>query len=463
MKKVLICMMMLLFTMNSVSAATPNSFNDVPADHWAYQAINELAKVGIIDGFGDNTFQGGKTMTRYEMSQVVAKVIANANKATAIQKTLIDKLGVEFALELNKIDARMKKVEEFNKSTLKVGFDTLMIGAKDNPASGKSALQGNDMWKWRARMNLSGDLNQDTRYEARLTTSFGTAGMTTASTANNTLSFDRVFLTTKGFLGFDSVQWGRMGFNELGGNVGYKTGNNDGVIMIKKLSGSTTYKMGAMVIKAEPAAVGTFTGDAQEVQFASLQTKLNPNVTIGGMFLNNNTTLNTTDTAFNYSNKGSRIAGFSGSYKFNGWTLLGEYDRASLDSPVGVSSNPHTYAIQITNGKVSNTSFYPLPQTLTNINVKGDSAIAVSYRYIEKGAIPSGLSPWGAATLSSPTNLGANSKAVTGVDNIKGWYVSYQYVVAKGIEVAFDSQFLKYADTGAKFDNIYFLMVNTRF
>ena len=46
-------------------AASADSFTDVPKDHWAYQALDYLAKEGVIDGMGDSTFQGGRTMTRY--------------------------------------------------------------------------------------------------------------------------------------------------------------------------------------------------------------------------------------------------------------------------------------------------------------------------------------------------------------------------------------------------------------
>jgi len=41
-------------------AATADSFTDVPKDHWAYEALDYLAKDGIIEGMGDNTFQGGR-------------------------------------------------------------------------------------------------------------------------------------------------------------------------------------------------------------------------------------------------------------------------------------------------------------------------------------------------------------------------------------------------------------------
>ena len=45
----------------STTFAAANPFSDVPADHWAHDAITQLANDGVIEGYGDNTFQGTKT------------------------------------------------------------------------------------------------------------------------------------------------------------------------------------------------------------------------------------------------------------------------------------------------------------------------------------------------------------------------------------------------------------------
>ena len=55
--------------------AFANPFSDVPADHWAYDAVSSLAQAGVIEGYEDGTFRGNKTMTRYEMAQIVAKAM----------------------------------------------------------------------------------------------------------------------------------------------------------------------------------------------------------------------------------------------------------------------------------------------------------------------------------------------------------------------------------------------------
>ncbi|WP_405746638.1 S-layer homology domain-containing protein, partial [Anaerovibrio slackiae] len=46
--------------MGHTLAASADSFTDVPKDHWSYEALDYLAREGIIEGMGDSTFQGGR-------------------------------------------------------------------------------------------------------------------------------------------------------------------------------------------------------------------------------------------------------------------------------------------------------------------------------------------------------------------------------------------------------------------
>ena len=79
----------------STTFAATNPFTDVPQGHWAYDAVAQLAQDGVIDGYGDSTFQGDKNITRYEMAQMVAKAMAKANtgNVSAADKAAIDKLA----------------------------------------------------------------------------------------------------------------------------------------------------------------------------------------------------------------------------------------------------------------------------------------------------------------------------------------------------------------------------------
>ena len=76
-----------------------DGFSDVPQGHWAYDAIDYLAKDGVIDGMGDGTFQGNRTMTRYEMASIVAKAMQKGGLGIGDQAVL-DKLSSEFGGEI---------------------------------------------------------------------------------------------------------------------------------------------------------------------------------------------------------------------------------------------------------------------------------------------------------------------------------------------------------------------------
>ena len=65
--------------MMSTTFASANPFTDVPRDHWAYDAISQLAHDGVIEGYGDTTFRGNQSITHYEMVQMIAKAMAKKN------------------------------------------------------------------------------------------------------------------------------------------------------------------------------------------------------------------------------------------------------------------------------------------------------------------------------------------------------------------------------------------------
>ncbi len=94
----------------STTFAAANPFEDVPADHWAYDAIAQLAADGVIEGYGDGTYRGDQEITRYEMAQMVARAMAKG--ANGADKALIDKLAAEFADELNNLGVRVAALEK---------------------------------------------------------------------------------------------------------------------------------------------------------------------------------------------------------------------------------------------------------------------------------------------------------------------------------------------------------------
>lgn len=107
----------LVVTSASSCFAAANPFSDVPADHWAYDAVSQLAQDGVIEGYGDSTFKGSQKITRYEMAQMIAKAMAQQN-VSSTDKALIDKLSSEFSDELTSLGVRVANLER-NADTVK--------------------------------------------------------------------------------------------------------------------------------------------------------------------------------------------------------------------------------------------------------------------------------------------------------------------------------------------------------
>ncbi|MBQ9478899.1 MAG: S-layer homology domain-containing protein [Selenomonadaceae bacterium] len=95
----------------STTFAAANPFSDVPAGHWAYDAVTQLAADGVIEGYGDGTFLGNRNITRYEMAQMVAKALARNPQGT--DRAALDRLAAEFADELNNLGVRVAELEKY--------------------------------------------------------------------------------------------------------------------------------------------------------------------------------------------------------------------------------------------------------------------------------------------------------------------------------------------------------------
>ena len=59
----------------AVQAQQAETFKDVPADHWAYQAVENLRKAGIVIGYPDGYFRGKRTLTRYEFAVALDRAL----------------------------------------------------------------------------------------------------------------------------------------------------------------------------------------------------------------------------------------------------------------------------------------------------------------------------------------------------------------------------------------------------
>lgn len=65
----------LLLSINAPAFSSAKTFSDVPVDHWAYSAVALLAANGINQGYDDGTFRGNRSITRYEVATMIAKIL----------------------------------------------------------------------------------------------------------------------------------------------------------------------------------------------------------------------------------------------------------------------------------------------------------------------------------------------------------------------------------------------------
>ncbi|MFC2644809.1 MAG: S-layer homology domain-containing protein [Veillonella parvula] len=70
-------------------------FPDVPNNHWAYAAVSDLSRRGLVEGYPDGTFGGDRMLTRYEFAQIVYRAIQNG---VAVDDRLVSEFSPEMAL-----------------------------------------------------------------------------------------------------------------------------------------------------------------------------------------------------------------------------------------------------------------------------------------------------------------------------------------------------------------------------
>ena len=188
-KSLVLAMAMALGVTASAYAANP--FSDVPAGHWAYDAVNKLAAEGIVNGYPDGTFGGDKLMTRYEMAQIVAKAMANGAN--------VDKLAAEFADELDSLGVRVANLEKKADNVKITGQIRASYKDVDGDANGHAG-------QLRSRLFVNGQINEDWTYTGR----FHNVQDYGDETGNDDLYFNWAYVT--GRVGGVKMEAGRQDF-----------------------------------------------------------------------------------------------------------------------------------------------------------------------------------------------------------------------------------------------------------
>ncbi len=189
----------------SATAFAANPFSDLPAGHWAYGAVAKLAAAGVVDGYPDGTFKGDKTMTRYEMAQIVAKALAKG----AIGAD--DKLVSEFADELDNLGVRVAKLEK-NADNVKITGNIRTHYAHTTGDFGKKSVT-----KTRSRLFFTGEVNDNWHYVGMLQNEQQWNNKGDNDSGDNDTDFQRAYLT--GNIGVVNMNLGRYHDTYAEGNV----------------------------------------------------------------------------------------------------------------------------------------------------------------------------------------------------------------------------------------------------
>jgi len=119
------------FMFATVAPAFAQPFADVPTNHWAYDAIAELAAKGLIEGYPDGTFKGDRAMTRYEMAMVVARLLARIESIQIPAPIPPQVTGADFNALKNMTQANFdtitRLVNEFRAELAALGVRTTAI------------------------------------------------------------------------------------------------------------------------------------------------------------------------------------------------------------------------------------------------------------------------------------------------------------------------------------------------
>ncbi|HEY3425295.1 MAG TPA: S-layer homology domain-containing protein [Negativicutes bacterium] len=437
--------LVLLFSITGVAFADNSIFSDVPAKHWAYDAVNKLAKDGIIVSGSD------RILTRYEMSQIVANALTKLASANEEDQALINKLSTEFTNELKSLDAlRVSKVEVNQQpSKLHVHGDfTLGYQVDSTNYPNYPKLNGSQKDIWASATYLDYTINDTMGFHAAV----DMGGDQTMGKSSGNLALTGAFVSIKDFAGFQEIDLGRQPIWGFGIGLFGRPCDADGVKLSKKF-GSMDFTSFIANINTPPNESPAWQGqDNPVLATAQLGTHLSKNVGMNAGYY-----WSQVNGLHDYPGPGAggNYDPTSGYDKSKGWnvatdvhfgdlTFLGQYTGTSLVNVRGnLPKNPSAWQVELTNSK-SWPLFYPIVDLVDHTTV-GQSAWAVMYYEVGPGGLPYGAmgEDWQVNVNSPMSGMNFNME-----DNTKTFAFVHSTVVAKNTNLTFLYRNIKIKDKG---------------
>ncbi|WP_418461290.1 S-layer homology domain-containing protein [Dialister succinatiphilus] len=166
-----------LFAATAFNVSAANPFADVDTSSWAYQAVSQLSDQGVVDGYPDGTFKGDKNVSRYELAQIIARLMAKEESLNDSQRATVQKLSAEYAGELQSLGVRVKELE---KKTGNLSNIT-EIRVQDIPRYEnvyKDNKSSHDELSLRVRLNTMANVNDRSTVYSQLETTMSMNGST---------------------------------------------------------------------------------------------------------------------------------------------------------------------------------------------------------------------------------------------------------------------------------------------
>lgn len=106
------------------------NFPDVPANHWAYEYVKDLADKGLVEGYPDGEFKGDRAMTRYEYAAIIYRALQLGAPIDGKMGRAINEFNPELA-RLRDLDrTRVDRISGKDNDRHKV--ERLRVNNKDN-------------------------------------------------------------------------------------------------------------------------------------------------------------------------------------------------------------------------------------------------------------------------------------------------------------------------------------------
>jgi hypothetical protein len=140
----------------SAAALAETRFMDVPEGHWATEAVYELVKMGVTEGYPDGTFRGKKNISRFEIASFLSKLAGSINRERGADEKLIQELKTEAAL----IKYGMDKADK----------ETKFSGVIESRASGSTIIPRCGRMDYRLKLNLLKTFDEESSLKIGLDT-----------------------------------------------------------------------------------------------------------------------------------------------------------------------------------------------------------------------------------------------------------------------------------------------------